>query len=1619
MPSFWDSLNIGLLGSEDRGTDAESNVPAWNDVESQYRQRYPDLNPDTMRAQYEQARQTRLARDRHRTWEPPAVHTALQMMPFAGTFHNARIAIAIASSHANIEAGRGTPEDYDAVAQGERMAQLEGDRTPAAIIGQIGLHVASMVGEAGLGGQALGAGAGVTRVPVPSGASSAFRAGAQVRNAFATGIGAPLRFAGIGGELGGISSRSGYAAGSLPIIGAEAGQALGRTALQTAVMPSMYVEDAINRNTQAGRDPMDWRGLPPAFTVGMMQTAILGSLGQQTRGLVPGRGVGPFLTRAGMAGPIGMMEQEAAHAIGWSTGLETGYGPLGSLVQYHRGKDENGWRNAASAWMAFTAFGALHQPEGRREAYQRQNLAEMGRLSRQMAIEGIPADAAAMALEREAKARTENAYGQVQQRSQEQPQPQSPTAPAPTGQEMITEPNQVRPPAQLESTNSVQPPGNPTIAPGERAPEIGQVVPQAAQGTAAAMPRAELSSLREEVKVRRLKIGVLGANALRQKVAADRQLTEGLTPEQVGELRKQGYADPQISQIAKAAREPATASPSKAAPNAPAAQPRLTPQSILERMRARQQPASPFQRPQPRDLVTPPSETARDLFMRHTYGEQVTPDQIDAAGKLTKQQSSDFWDYIGGRVLEVIGAERGVKRQAVHSNKDAAMEKLGLTEADVNTYTEQERNRRIEAGHFVRMTDQVPEDLEAHAKAIGQQADRRIELENELSGLVNQLKEAQKRGQPHANADAIYRRLAELGDQVSGRKPLENPEATRLAAESLESARTDQPAQAEPQEVAPGGTAEDRWTGSEQSVSEGANAADTEHGTVNPAEPMPSAEYRQQGGTHGEGPLIRTGNEKLASLGKENIKQTREAELAAQIEKQVAQPDKPLWEAARARMQADPGAAEHLANEVISSNGQRALNTTESLMLLHRRVSVRNELDTALRQAYGGEQLGMSESAYARLAQRVTDLTTERDLVDRAADLSGSETGRGLRIRQLFVKYDYSLEGILHQIKITGGGKDVDPKIIPKIIEEVKVHDEAQDRLAAAEKAFETEGRGIEGATYKPMNDAQLAALLAQKPLRDRINSARWEAMTPWQRRLSLFKEFHVFELISGVTPVGKIGSSSLFQVALRPVDEVSGQLWRLLFPKLAKQASVEGAPFDIGVEARAIGSAFTKGMKAGKDTLVRGESDLDVMLGMPRNLPRTWMNYLMSFHAAEKAPAVDAAFESTLPKIFASEKAAGRDVTSVSAVRAARMRAYQEGIKAKFQQDNAVVTAFERSIKYLKDHKESTAANALGHALDLLIPIRRTPTNIVAAAGERIAGVPIGLGRLGLAKALGSKLTDAQANGIMRQLKRGTLGMPLLALGYYLAKNNVGGFYAGRRDDRDVQAGEIRIGDVTIPAWVTAHHPAFMAMHLGATVARAETGSRRGDIGVLAGTGKGLGALFEQIPFMRAETLGGLTTGIGERSVGDLAKSFAIPQLIQQAATLTDRDERGLIHRRQDNIVEQLEAGVPGLRQRLLNDTDLKAVRDRLGAVTTQRMNWNSNPENFGKRFEGEREHYILSQHARAIAQLEHQIQGRVQAGRGPLRATGRQVDEHFLARARALQVQLARQALALTASR
>ena len=458
------------------------------------------------------------------------------------------------------------------------------------------------------------------------------------------------------------------------------------------------------------------------------------------------------------------------------------------------------------------------------------------------------------------------------------------------------------------------------------------------------------------------------------------------------------------------------------------------------------------------------------------------------------------------------------------------------------------------------------------------------------------------------------------------------------------------------------------------------------------------------------------------------------------------------------------------------------------------------------------------------------------------------------------------------------------------------------------------------------------------------LAKARLENRSRWEKTQDVLVKWRRGFLLTGAGVLEKLTAAGVYRFGLTAVEEAaSGALGQLPFVKdMAEMASIEG-----GMNVRALASgyadAFMTGLKKyAVQKLKTGKTDLDIKyqgwtdagVGERDVTPASVIDYFGRLHGALKAPVHQFAFRYAMEKQIAWAINHGLDPKDPVFQVKASLRAYKYANRQIFLQDNITIGAYKAALSFL-EKPDATGHVPFGKKLggtaaQLTFPITKVPTNIVGEATEYIFGLGTGSAQLAwyFRKGIESfrDLPDYQdrADTVMRQLKKGLIGSAAMLIAWHGYKS-IGGYHqAGeKRKPGEPKAGSIQVGGTDIDQHLL-HHPIVEAAQITATARhvmesklRARDEEDQGlDNGIVAA---GFG-LLEEVPFMReAVNVAKLFDAKQrQRAKQDLIAGVVVPQGLKEIAQWTDRDSRGPIKRKASTVLEQIEAGVPGLRQRL-----------------------------------------------------------------------------------------------------
>lgn len=438
------------------------------------------------------------------------------------------------------------------------------------------------------------------------------------------------------------------------------------------------------------------------------------------------------------------------------------------------------------------------------------------------------------------------------------------------------------------------------------------------------------------------------------------------------------------------------------------------------------------------------------------------------------------------------------------------------------------------------------------------------------------------------------------------------------------------------------------------------------------------------------------------------------------------------------------------------------------------------------------------------------------------------------------------------------------------------------------------------------------------------------ENRTPLEKAQDTFVKWRRGFLLSGPITLAKLSAAAVERGVFTPLEEAVGTL----LPSALKGNAPRQGGLSVRAEAKAITTAFTKGMADAVKTIKTGKSDLDVLYGhgltgnvrVSDVVPRSVIDFFGSLHGALKAPVKRAEFERSLQKRTEYAIRQGVDVSDPMVQTRLAVESYKDANRAIFMQDNVVTNAWNAGLRLLEAKQKETGrpsvpGKLISTTLRTLLPIVKVPTNIVAETFETATGLVTGSAKLAFAMRKGlENLTPEQSDVIARELKKGSLGAAVIALGYFNA-DTVGGYYqqGEKRKPTDAKAGSIRVFGQNVPSFLL-HNPLLETLQLGATIRRVADAKVKGTKnGLATGVWTSALGLTEELPFVRTPIELAKVFDPKERTYaeGELAKGFLIPQALDFVARETDTKANGDPQKRKPaTVLQHIETGIPGLRQ-------------------------------------------------------------------------------------------------------
>lgn len=435
------------------------------------------------------------------------------------------------------------------------------------------------------------------------------------------------------------------------------------------------------------------------------------------------------------------------------------------------------------------------------------------------------------------------------------------------------------------------------------------------------------------------------------------------------------------------------------------------------------------------------------------------------------------------------------------------------------------------------------------------------------------------------------------------------------------------------------------------------------------------------------------------------------------------------------------------------------------------------------------------------------------------------------------------------------------------------------------------------------------------------LKKKKWELdkRATWEKGLDTGAKVVRASVLSGPVTLVKLLSATVEQAAFKPLSEMAGTVISHTpgFRDLANKANLEGGNFNIKEYGRAVKSMMTQGLEDARRTLrdPSHKSELDILYGKP-GLPQTALEAFGILHGAEKAPLKRFAFEYAKARLERSALAHNENIADPAVKDRIGRQAYAEAERTIFQEENRVTAATNAAIGRLEAKNKDGTTPVLGKVgatvARTLLPVAKVGTNVVAQTFEHIAGAEWGLAKLGWNARHMDRLTPEQANIIMRNLKRGSIGTAATLIGYFAPAI--------------IQS---------IPK-VLMHNPLLMAMQYGANAATTANSPTSKEDKTKQGLGEGLKdattKLVRETPLVGevVDEASLLNSREQDASIGRTIGGLVVPQALSQTARLTDKPfpfnpMQDPVARKPKGILQNIEMGIPGLRQQVPTKEDAK----------------------------------------------------------------------------------------------
>ena len=479
-----------------------------------------------------------------------------------------------------------------------------------------------------------------------------------------------------------------------------------------------------------------------------------------------------------------------------------------------------------------------------------------------------------------------------------------------------------------------------------------------------------------------------------------------------------------------------------------------------------------------------------------------------------------------------------------------------------------------------------------------------------------------------------------------------------------------------------------------------------------------------------------------------------------------------------------------------------------------------------------------------------------------------------------------------------------------------------QKQLDAGDFAKPTRGQTILDTQAQDLK-AQAEKLKGQ--VDDAIAKQKFAAKSPVEKGAYYFQKWRRAVLLSSVNTLGKLTTAAMMRFGTTPIEELIGGVLSKMpgLSDIAEKAPREGGGLNLSAEAKAFGQFFEKATYQDiKEAVKTGKTSLDYLYGKKGTLPPEALDFFGHLHGALKVLPKRAEFFRSLEKRaqWALDNHLDINDPKVQATMAAD--AYIDANRAIFMQENFINTGFRMLMGYFRS--QGLSGKSTEFMIKTVLPIVKVPTNIVAETGTFAAGTVTG--SIDALRVLVSKdglknLTGHEADNIMRSLKKGSIGLAVLAMGYYAGASTgfiqSTGFYQPGDEKKEKKAETLTIGGVDVPLWIQ-HTPVGLVFEMGATMRRVNDAyTMKGKSGgYVAGASAAALGTAKKVPFLEEATRLGEATRTADSAglfLDDLIESLIVPPDVRRVAQMQDPQNK---QRKPTNLEQTIEKSVPGMQE-------------------------------------------------------------------------------------------------------